>query len=126
MLGFSLPRTTPTTSLGVTDGTGSYKLHKTSLKQQFSALNEESYFAKWLEVETTSLRTGSLDQNLHQDPVPSACEGEGSGSANFSSCEASKNFSFQLRGTHPLLTRIGKPTLQEAIHDIKIEETWKN
>ena len=68
---------------------------------------------------------GSLDQNLHHDLVPSACEGEGSGSANCSSCEASKNFSFQLRGTHPLLTRIGELTLQEAIHNMKIEKTRK-
>jgi hypothetical protein len=78
------------------------------------------------EVVTTSLLTGSLDQNLHQDLVPSACEGEGSGSANCSSCEASRNFSFQLRGTHPRLTRIGELTLQEATHNLKIEQTWKN
>jgi len=80
---------------------------------------------KRLEIEKTSLLTGSLDQNLHHDLAPSACEGEGCGSSSCSSREASKNFSFQLRGTHPLLTRIGELTLQEAIHNMKIEETRK-
>jgi len=69
---------------------------------------------------------GFLDHNLHQDVVSSVWEGEGNESAKISSCEASKNLSFQLRGTHPLLTKIGKLTLEEAKHDIRIEETMNN
>lgn len=78
------------------------------------------------ERERTSIMTGFLAQNLHQDLVPSACEGKGSSSANCSSCESSKNLSFQLRGTQPLLTRIGKPTLEETtMYNIKSVETQK-
>lgn len=65
-------------------------------------------------MKTTSTTLGFFVQNLHQDALSSSLPILGvvlEGCA--SSCESSEDFSFQLRGTHPLLTNIGGCELDE-------------
>lgn len=65
---------------------------------------------------TTCTIFGFLDQNLHQEYFPLSCAKEGAVLESCSSsCETSTDLSLQLRGTHPLLTRIGNCTLEYIV-----------
>lgn len=66
-------------------------------------------------MKTTSTTLGFFNQNLHQDALSSSLTTVGvmlEGCS--SSCESSEDLSFQLRGTHPLLTNIGGCELEEV------------